>query len=80
MPCNGMAVSKVIGWGMIAISGRCYGKNGERYVVDFCMCELSLHRHSAYLTDIHRNDSAGFGLRVERVPVVYQRIVIDLLL
>jgi hypothetical protein len=54
------------------------------------MCKVLLHRHSAYLTDMRRNDSAGFGLRVDRVPVAYQRfrqegngvphIVIDLLL
>jgi hypothetical protein len=25
------------------------------------------------LTDIRRNDSAGFGLCVERMPVAYQR-------
>jgi hypothetical protein len=37
------------------------------------MCEVSSCQHSAYLTDIRRNDSAGFGLRVERVPVAYQR-------
>jgi hypothetical protein len=37
------------------------------------MCEVSSHRHSAYLTDIRRNASAGFGLRVEKVPVVYHR-------
>jgi hypothetical protein len=35
------------------------------------MCEVSSCRHSAYLTDIRRNDSAGFGLCVERVPVAY---------
>jgi hypothetical protein len=34
---------------------------------------VSSHRHSAYLTDLRRNASAGFGLRVERVPVAYQR-------
>jgi hypothetical protein len=38
------------------------------------VCEVSLHRHSAYLTDIRRNASAGFGLRMEKVPVAYQRV------
>jgi hypothetical protein len=41
------------------------------------VCEVSSHRHSAYLTDMRRNASAGFGLRVERVPVAYQRIEIS---
>jgi hypothetical protein len=39
------------------------------------MCEVLLHWHSAYLTNIRRNASAGFGLHVERVPVAYQRVV-----
>jgi hypothetical protein len=34
---------------------------------------VSLHWHSAYLTEIRRKALAGFGLRVERVPVAYQR-------
>jgi hypothetical protein len=33
------------------------------------MCEVLSCQHSVYLTDIRRNDSAGFGLCVERVPV-----------
>jgi hypothetical protein len=96
MTCNGKAVSKVIGWGVILkmirgksyhrkreyrlllarqteISGHCYGKNGELDVVDFgcakCHCIGILHN----LTDICRKGSAGFGLCVERVPVVYHR-------
>jgi hypothetical protein len=47
MTCNGMAVSKVIGWEMIAISGRCYGKNGEEDVIDFgCVkcCRIGILR------------------------------------
>jgi hypothetical protein len=58
--------------GQTAISGHCYSKNGE-ICRRLCMCEVSSHRHSAYLTDIRRNASAGFGLHVERVPVAYQR-------
>jgi hypothetical protein len=34
---------------------------------------VSSHRHSAYLPNMRRKASAGFGLRVERVPVAYQR-------
>jgi hypothetical protein len=40
------------------------------------MCEVSSRQHSAYLTDIRRNASAGFSLRVERVPVAYHRKLI----
>jgi hypothetical protein len=40
---------------------------------DRCPLTVSSHRHSAYLSNICRNTSAGFGLRVERVPVAYQR-------
>jgi hypothetical protein len=35
------------------------------------MCKESLHQHSAYLTDMRRKASAGFGLCVDRVPVAY---------
>jgi hypothetical protein len=60
--------------GQTEISGRCYGlmyKNGEWIVVDF-MCAKSrrigiLHN----LTDMRRKASAGFGLHVDRVLVVY---------
>jgi hypothetical protein len=40
------------------------------------MCEVSSHRHSVYLTDIHQNTLAGFSLCMERVPVAYQRSIV----
>jgi hypothetical protein len=73
MTCNGMAMSKVIGCGMIEISGCCYDKNGEEYVVDFACAKCRRVGILHNLTDIHRNASAGFGLHVDRVPVAYHR-------
>jgi hypothetical protein len=61
--------------GQTEISGRCYRlmhKNGEDFVVDFAC--VKCHRVGILhnLTDIRRNTSAVFGLRVARVPVAYQ--------
>jgi hypothetical protein len=60
--------------GQTEISGCCYGKNGEEYVVDFAC--VKCHRVGILhnLTDIRRDASAGFGLRVARVPVAYHRL------
>jgi hypothetical protein len=71
MTCNGKAMSKVIGWGMIEISGRCYIKNGEVFVVDFACAKSRRIGILHNLTDIRRKASAGFGLRMDRVPVAY---------
>jgi hypothetical protein len=46
-------------------------KNGEEYVVDFaCVkcCHISILHN---LTNMCQKALAGFGLRVERVPVAY---------
>jgi hypothetical protein len=57
--------------GQTEISRRCYVKNGEWIVVDFA-CVLS-HRVGILhnLSDMHWKVSAGFGLRLDRVPVAY---------
>jgi hypothetical protein len=66
--------------GQTAISGRCYGKNGEYNVVDFG-CAKSRHVGILHtLSNMCRKLSAGFGLHVDRVPVVYHwitRLVLD---
>jgi hypothetical protein len=59
--------------GQTEISKRCYVKNGEWIVVDFA-CAKSCHVSILHnLSDMHRKPSAGFGLCLDRVPVVYQR-------
>jgi hypothetical protein len=59
--------------GQTEISRRCYVKNGEWDVVDFA-CAKS-HRVGILhnLSNMRRKLSAGFGLRMDRVPVAYQR-------
>jgi hypothetical protein len=60
--------------GQTEISGHCYVKNGELDVVDFACaksrCVGILHN----LSDMHQEPLASFGLRLDRVPVVYQRL------
>jgi hypothetical protein len=63
--------------GQTEISGRCYGfmhKNREDFVVDFACAKCRRVGILHNLTDMCRNTSAGFGLRVARVPVAYHQI------
>jgi hypothetical protein len=64
--------------GQTEISGRCYGKNGEWKVVDFACVKSRRISILHNLTDMRRKPSAGFGLRVDRVPVAYQRALVVL--
>jgi hypothetical protein len=80
MTCNGKAVSKVMRWGMIEITGRSdclMCKNGEIYVIDFaCVesCHLSIRHLLHNLTDMRQKPSAGLGLHVAMVPESYHHI------
>jgi hypothetical protein len=60
--------------GQTEISGHCYGKNGEDFVIDFaCVksrCIGILHN----LSDMCRKPSASFGLHMARVPVAYHPV------
>jgi hypothetical protein len=59
--------------GQTEISGRCYDKNGEYNVVDFACANSRRVGILHTLSDMRRKLSAGFGLRVDRVPVAYHR-------
>jgi hypothetical protein len=52
-------------------------KNGECIVVDF-VCAKSRRMGILHnLSDMRRKPSAGFGLRLYRVPVAYHHLVQD---
>jgi hypothetical protein len=59
--------------GQTEISGRCYVRNGELDVVDFACAKSRRIGILHNLSDMRRKPSAGFGLRLDRVPVAYQR-------
>jgi hypothetical protein len=48
-------------------------KNGEKYVVNFACAKSRRMGILHNLTDMHQKPLAGFGLRVDRVPVAYHR-------
>jgi hypothetical protein len=60
--------------GQTEISVHCYGKNGEEYVVNFACAKCCRVGILHNLINIRQNASAGFGLRVARVPVAYHRL------
>jgi hypothetical protein len=59
--------------GQTEIPGHCYGKNGEWNVVDFACAKSRRVGILHNLTDMRQKLSAGFGLRMDRVPVAYHR-------
>jgi hypothetical protein len=60
--------------GQTEISRHCYVKNGELDVVDFACAKSRRIGILHNLSDMHRKPSAGFGLRMDRVPVAYHQV------
>jgi hypothetical protein len=52
-------------------------KNGEEYVVNFACAKCRRIGILRNLTDMRWKASAGFGLRMERVPLAYHRLLIS---
>jgi hypothetical protein len=65
--------------GQTEISGRCYDKNGEYNVVNFACAKSRRVGILHNLTDMCQKPSAGFGLRMDRVPVAYHRALTSVL-